>query len=65
MPTLAVTIEAASTSPSASAPFVKRHIRVHRISPHVRDDREPPLDRSGLIDVRYSPIAIKFRIGAK
>src|SRR5229473_4516576 len=27
-----------TTSPSASAPFVKGTIRVHRIPPHVRDD---------------------------
>ena len=32
-----------TTSPSASAPFVKSAIRVHRIPPHVRDDRETPL----------------------
>jgi hypothetical protein len=31
------------TSPSASARFVKRAARVHRISSRVRDDREPPL----------------------
>jgi hypothetical protein len=30
-------------SPSASAPFVKGAARVHRIPPHVRDDRETPL----------------------
>jgi hypothetical protein len=30
-------------SPSASAPFVIGTSRVHRISPRVRDDREPPL----------------------
>src|SRR6266702_5635185 len=30
-------------SPSASRAVRQRHIRVHRISPHVRDDREPPL----------------------
>ena len=29
-------------SPSASAPFVIGTSRVHRISPRVRDDREPP-----------------------
>src|SRR5947207_14482905 len=29
--------------PSASAPFVKSAACVHRIPPHVRDDREPPL----------------------
>jgi hypothetical protein len=30
--------------PSASTPFVYRRIRVHRIPPHVRDDRETPLE---------------------
>jgi hypothetical protein len=32
-----------TTSPSAFAPFVKGALRVHRIPPRVRDDREPPL----------------------
>jgi hypothetical protein len=32
-----------TTSPSASAPFVFRRIRVHRNPPRVRDDRESPL----------------------
>jgi hypothetical protein len=32
-----------TTSPSASARFVKRAAHVHRIPPHVRDDRETPL----------------------
>src|SRR5580692_13009964 len=32
-----------TTSPSAIAPFVKGAIRVHRIPPRVRDDRETPL----------------------
>jgi hypothetical protein len=32
-----------TTSPSATATFVIRRHRVHRIPPHVRDDREPPL----------------------
>src|SRR5207302_2733544 len=31
--------------PSASAPFVKSAACVHRIPPHVRDDRETPLER--------------------
>src|ERR1700694_3683820 len=31
-----------TTSPSASARFVKRAARVHRIPPRVRDDRERP-----------------------
>jgi hypothetical protein len=30
-------------SPSASGAFVVSAIRVHRIPPHVRDDRETPL----------------------
>src|SRR6266446_10073810 len=34
-------------SPSASAPFVTRAARVHRIPPHVRDDRETPLRGTG------------------
>ena len=32
-----------TTSPYASCAFVLRALRVHRISPHVRDDRDPPL----------------------
>ena len=32
-----------TTSPSASSAFVFGAIRVHRIPPRVRDDREPPL----------------------
>src|SRR5712692_4324128 len=32
-----------TTSPSALAPFVKGALRVHRVPPHVRDDRETPL----------------------
>ena len=32
-------------SPYAQAALVSRSLRVHRISPHVRDDREPPLIR--------------------
>ena len=34
-----------TTSPYASGAYVSRAICVHRISPHVRDDREPPLNR--------------------
>jgi len=34
-----------TTSPSAQATLVSRGFRVHRIPPHVRDDREPPLVR--------------------
>ena len=32
-----------TTSPSASRAVRQKRIRVHRIPPHVRDDREPPL----------------------
>src|SRR6266567_6748410 len=32
-----------TTSPSATTAFVFRRHRVHRIPPHVRDDRDPPL----------------------
>jgi hypothetical protein len=32
-----------TASPSATAAFVIRRHRVHRIPPRVRDDREPPL----------------------
>jgi hypothetical protein len=32
-----------TTSPSVSAALVRRSLRVHRIPPHVRDDRDPPL----------------------
>src|ERR1700682_163423 len=35
--------QAHTTSPSASARFVKRAARVHRIPPRVRDDRDTPL----------------------
>ncbi len=34
-----------TTSPYASGAHVLCAFRVHRISPHVRDDREPPLNR--------------------
>src|SRR3989441_11343988 len=34
-----------TTSPYASGAYVYRAISVHRISPHVRDDREAPLIR--------------------
>ena len=33
-----------TTSPYASRALVLHTFRVHRIPPHVRDDREPPLD---------------------
>jgi hypothetical protein len=36
-----------TTSPSASATLVSRSLRVHRIPPRVRDDRETPLARAG------------------
>ena len=36
-----------TTSPSASSAFASRAISVHRIPPHVRDDRETPLCRDG------------------
>jgi hypothetical protein len=32
-----------TASPSATATFVIRRHRVHRIPPRVRDDRDPPL----------------------
>jgi hypothetical protein len=32
-----------TTSPSASRAVRQERIGVHRISPHVRDDRDPPL----------------------
>ncbi len=32
-----------TASPSARVTLVSRNFRVHRIPPHVRDDREPPL----------------------
>jgi len=34
-------------SPSASVPLVNRHVRVHRIPPHVRDDAYAPLIEAG------------------
>ena len=36
-----------TTSPSASGTLVSGTIRVHRIPPRVRDDREPPLCETG------------------
>src|SRR6202165_1161018 len=36
-----------TTSPSASALFVKSAARVHRIPPRVRDDRDTPLEWGG------------------
>ena len=36
-----------TTSPSTSSALVFSAVRVHRIPPHVRDDRETPLRESG------------------
>jgi hypothetical protein len=36
-----------TTSPSAFTALVWRTVRVHRIPPHVRDDRETPLAEAG------------------
>jgi hypothetical protein len=36
-----------TTSPSASGALVRSTLRVHRIPPHVRDDRETPLYEAG------------------
>jgi hypothetical protein len=46
-----------TTSPSASARFVKRTISVHRIPSRVRDDREPPLCGTG--SNRFIPVSTK------
>src|SRR6266404_6801561 len=35
--------QAHTASPSAQVTLVSRNSRVHRIPPHVRDDRDPPL----------------------
>jgi hypothetical protein len=40
-----------TTSPSASSALVRSTVNVHRIPPHVRDDRETPLMRSGTAGV--------------
>src|SRR6202012_4511112 len=40
-----------TTSPSASGALVRSAISVHRIPPHVRDDRETPLDWDGMAKV--------------
>jgi hypothetical protein len=40
-----------TTSPSASGTLVSGAVSVHRIPPHVRDDRETPLLRSGTAGV--------------
>jgi hypothetical protein len=34
--------------PQRAALVIRRH-RVHRIPPHVRDDREPPLSSGGMV----------------
>ena len=39
--------QAHTTSPSASRAIRQERIRVHRIPPRVRDDREPPLGWGG------------------
>ena len=39
-----------TTSPYASVTFVLRDISVHRVPPHVRDDRDTPLWRGGIRD---------------
>ena len=39
-----------TTSPSASSALVRSTIRVHRIPPRVRDDREPPLEWDETVD---------------
>src|SRR5260370_34104960 len=48
-----------TTSPSASRAVRQRRIRVHRISPHVRDDRDPPLlsGATGELIARICPTA--------
>jgi hypothetical protein len=51
-----------TTSPSASAPFVKGAIGVHRIPPRVRDDRETPLCGTGWRDYRSDLGFRKIRI---
>src|ERR1700749_4626524 len=43
-----------TTSPSASRAVRQKRISVHRIPPHVRDDRETPLLRDGM--ARYEPV---------
>jgi len=53
-------------SPSASGAFVCRAIRVHRIPPHVRDDRERPPGEAGPncsipVSTRPSSQFLKFR----
>jgi hypothetical protein len=55
-----------TTSPSASAPLVDRHIHVHRIPRHVRDDRDTPLvpARNGRSEHQF-PIIRKKNIFAQ
>src|ERR1700730_4519325 len=53
-----------TTSPSASHAVRYRRIRVHRIPPRVRDDREPPLEWDGTagdIKVIWVERQAKFR----
>ena len=57
-----------TTSPSVSAALVRRSLRVHRIPPHVRDDRDPPLasgerGRAGSADLPDGLSGIFFRAG--
>src|SRR5437016_8074764 len=42
-----------TTSPSASGALVCSAISVHRIPPHVRDDRETPLGWDGIANDRF------------
>jgi hypothetical protein len=58
-----------TTSPSASTALVRRSLRVHRIPPRVRDDRDPPLSsgetgRAGSVDLpdRLSEIFFAARL---
>ena len=57
-----------TTSPYASATLVRRSLRVHRISPHVRDDRDPSLSsgetaRAGSADLPDGESGIFFARG--
>src|SRR5882757_6905709 len=53
-----------TTSPSASGALVRSTLRVHRIPPRVRDDREPPLCGTGRLeytdDLGFRKIRIFF-----
>jgi hypothetical protein len=57
-----------TTSPSVSATLVRRSHHVHRIPPHVRDDRDPPLasgetGRAGSADLLDALSEMFFRAG--